>query len=393
SKSNPQWMFQRLTTNPEFRLRVADRIHKHFFNDGVLTVAKARELFDQRTAEIFQAVVAESARWGDAKRSTPLTRADWQTEVNRVRNNYIPGRTNTVFNQLLQDNLYPTLGAPLFSRFGGLIEPGVQLTLSKPVGSPGAATIYYTLDGSDPRSMGGGLSASAVSYTGPITLNASIQVKARIRNGSDWSALVEADFIVPPAMIPGDYDGNGLVDDGDYNFWRSSFSLTVAPSSGADGSGNGVVDAADYVIWRRHAGNGSLAVATGAAVRLDETASERGSPLSTPEPAAGSVTLSAALAETFYSPLGNERAYSPPRLRSAWRPFGDGSSENLLELLASHRVRDAADAAGNSRLLARDELAIDQPSDRLHSSFDDALADWPVEASEQFSIWRSKWLR
>jgi hypothetical protein len=386
SKSNPQWMFQRLVTNPEFQLRVADRIQKHFFNDGVLTPAKAGQLFDQRTSEIFQAVVAESARWGDSKQSTPLTRVHWQNEVNRVRNNYIPGRTNTVFSQLVQDNLYPTLGAPLFSRFGGPIDPGFQLTLSKPVGSPAGATIYYTLDGSDPRLVGGGLSGSAVAYTGPITLNASTQVTARIRNGSTWSALVEADFIAPSSPIPGDYDGSGLVDDGDYTFWRSGFSSTVAPSSGADGSGSGVIDAADYVIWRRQMGNGSASVASGAAAISNEPASELGSPLSTPEPAVQSVARSAAFAETFDSPHSNDRPNSRPRIRSAWRLIGDVSSENLLGLLASHRVRDDDDAAGNSRRPGQVELAIDQPSDRVSSSFDDALDDWHFEIRERFSI-------
>jgi hypothetical protein len=381
SKSNPQWMFQRLTTNPEFRLRVADRIHKHFFNDGVLTPAKARELFDSRTSEISQAVVAESARWGDAKRATPLTRVHWQTEVNRVRNSYLPGRTNTVFEDLLEDNLYPTLGAPLFSRFGGPIDPGFQLTLSKPVGSPAGATIFYTLDGSDPRLMGGGLRGSAVSYSGPITLTASTHVMARIRNGSTWSALVEADFIAPTAPIPGDYDGSGVVDDADYNFWRSGFSSTATPSSGADGSGNGVVDTADYVIWRRQMGSGSLAVASGAATHSLAPASGPASALSPSEPDVHYEALSAALAETFDSPLGNERPSSTPRLRSAWRPFGDGSSENLLELLASQRVRDDVDVVGTSRYLGHAEPGINQPSDRVDWSFDDALADWKVESA------------
>jgi len=57
-----------------------------------------------------------------------------------------------------------------------------------------AGTIYYTLDGSDPRLTGGAASSSALAYGGPITLTQSAQVKARVLSGSVWSALVDATF-------------------------------------------------------------------------------------------------------------------------------------------------------------------------------------------------------
>jgi hypothetical protein len=41
---------------------------------------------------------------------------------------------------------------------------------------------------------GGAVSASAASYSGPVTLNATKQIKSRIKNGSYWSALNEAIF-------------------------------------------------------------------------------------------------------------------------------------------------------------------------------------------------------
>jgi hypothetical protein len=52
-------------------------------------------------------------------------------------------------------------------------------------------SIWYTLDGSDPRAPGGELSAGAVSGgRGPVTLEfqSSVHVTARIRSGEAWSA-------------------------------------------------------------------------------------------------------------------------------------------------------------------------------------------------------------
>jgi hypothetical protein len=52
------------------------------------------------------------------------------------------------------------------------------VTLSAPTN----ATIYYTLDGTDPRLSQGGISSSALVYTNAISLKANAQVTARARN-------------------------------------------------------------------------------------------------------------------------------------------------------------------------------------------------------------------
>jgi hypothetical protein len=61
--------------------------------------------------------------------------------------------------------------------------------------------------------------------------------------------------------VPGDYNSNGDVGNGDYGKWRHDFGMTVAKGGGADGNGNGIVDAADYVFWRKlpHGGSGAVA--------------------------------------------------------------------------------------------------------------------------------------
>ncbi len=189
--SSPQWLLQKLWANTEFKMRMADRVQRHFFNGGALTPEAATARFLKRKSEIDRAVVGESARWGDSKTSTPLTRNTWISAVNNIVNNYFPRRTGIVLNQLVTKGLYPSLAAPVFSQFGGAIQPGFQLAISNPAG-----TVYYTLDGSDPRLRGGALSAAALAYSGPITLNQSLQVRARVLSDTNWSALVEAPFTI-----------------------------------------------------------------------------------------------------------------------------------------------------------------------------------------------------
>lgn len=50
------------------------------------------------------------------------------------------------------------------------------------------------------------------------------------------------------ALTPGDYNGDGTVNDDDLAVWRQNFGSTSALA--ADGNGNLVVDAADYTVWR-----------------------------------------------------------------------------------------------------------------------------------------------
>lgn len=73
-----------------------------------------------------------------------------------------------------------------------------------------------------------------------------------------WIASVDA--------VAGDYDGNGLVQEGDFEKWRMDFGKLVARGSGADGNGNGIVDAADYTYWRDILTSLEMGAGTGAAV-------------------------------------------------------------------------------------------------------------------------------
>lgn len=54
----------------------------------------------------------------------------------------------------------------------------------------------------------------------------------------------------PNESVVGDYNGNGIVDLGDYTVWRDHLGESVAAGTGADGDNSGVVDPGDYMVWR-----------------------------------------------------------------------------------------------------------------------------------------------
>ncbi len=200
SRNNkPSRVFTKLRDNAEFRLLCADHIHRHMFNDGLLTPSNTVARWVQRHEQVFDALVAESARWGDYKRDVDSgkyspddydlfhTDEHYLAHQEWLLNGYFQRRHNIVLNQLKAVNCYPDTPSPVFSRFGGAITNGSLLAISS------AYPIFYTLDGSDPREYGAG-NAVGTSYGGPIALARTTHVKARARDGGEWSALAEAVF-------------------------------------------------------------------------------------------------------------------------------------------------------------------------------------------------------
>lgn len=59
--------------------------------------------------------------------------------------------------------------------------------------------------------------------------------------------------LVRPAIVPGDYNGNGHVDPADYVVWRNTNGQAGAGLP-ADGNGDGFVNSADYDFWRARFG-------------------------------------------------------------------------------------------------------------------------------------------
>jgi hypothetical protein len=175
---NPAWLHLRLTENPEYLMEFADRVNKYLFNGGVLAEAANVNRWMARADQIDLAIIAESARWGDSKRNQPLTKDDWERQTDYMLNTFFPARTQIVINQMRSVGMFPNETLVSFNQNGGEIEPGFELLMSQSNGTPG--TIYYTLDGSDPRLWGGSINSDAEIFedeTNGVTL---------IPRGSVW---------------------------------------------------------------------------------------------------------------------------------------------------------------------------------------------------------------
>jgi len=200
---HPQWLHYKLSANSEYRIRFADRVWKHLSDNGALSPEKSLDRINKRISEVDVAVLAESARWGDSKRTgTPYTKnTNWIPEINKVRNNYIPYRTNILIDQLKRANLFPRIKAPVIKSQAGIHAPE-NVALTSPIlveieNPNSSGTIYYTFNGSDPRKTGGGVNTGVSFSLNKVRLNisASTQIKARILSVGEWSAMQQVNFI------------------------------------------------------------------------------------------------------------------------------------------------------------------------------------------------------
>lgn len=201
-------LYTLLRQSPEFKVLFADRIQKHFFNDGCFTEARMLAEWNAMKAE-FAPILAPTVV---TDRVTP-----WFNGVGNVARYTTSGATNTpsrrqvlfhgytddtaggvfVPAHFVAEGLWPATLAPQFSQQGGEVGAGFDLVIANPNGT---GTIHYTLDGSDPRAPGG--SPHGPVYGGPVELNYSATVKARILSpGGEWSPLQEADFEIERTSI------------------------------------------------------------------------------------------------------------------------------------------------------------------------------------------------
>jgi hypothetical protein len=170
-------LYQALVQNPEFRLLFADRIQKHFFNQGALTDSNIVAHFQRMRQELLGVIPS------------------MQTTI---IDTWVPQRRPAIFSHFPQYGLAAYTNAPVLRQHGGRVPPGYLLTMSTTAGQ-----IYYTTNGTDPRvPFTGEVSPEARLYTGPLTLLQSLPIRARALAGTQWSALTAADFQVGELGVP-----------------------------------------------------------------------------------------------------------------------------------------------------------------------------------------------
>lgn len=204
---------QYLRHSLEYRVRFADRAHRALFNGGVLTPQPCLDRYAAITRDHRSFLVPELARWGDQHGSL-RTITQWESAYNNVRNNFLATRTTSLLAVLKGAGLYPETDAPAFSRHGGSVSPDTPVTLST-----NADRIYYTLNGTDPRQLGGTPNPSALvaSFGGggpvPVTYMNTGHTWKYLADGSNqgtaWRATAFDDASWPSGPSSLGYGGDG----------------------------------------------------------------------------------------------------------------------------------------------------------------------------------------
>ena len=207
-------LYTEVKDNPEFKLLMADRIHRHMFNGGALTETRMLGSW-QALADVFQPLLREVS--GNAASSVTPLLPDWVNGKGDTSRYTTSGATNrptrrrvlldgfiddtaggaAVTGHLRAAGLWPLTQPPRFGQHGGTVPAGYSLTITNP---GNAGTIIHTIDGRDPRAAGG--TVVGTTYGAPLAIARPTLVKARVFNpsapdGLAWSALTEAVFTPP----------------------------------------------------------------------------------------------------------------------------------------------------------------------------------------------------
>ncbi len=188
---NPAELNYKLMTNVEYRTAFGDLVYRACLRlGGAFTAPEARARFEKRMAELDDAVACESARWGWGK----YTYETWRTACNTSLT-FIENRLGNLIQHYRRHGWYPSIDpAVAVDGHGATLADGTRIAHDAHIYLTGdtSGTVYYTTDGSDPRLVGGAVSASATVYAGDglAVPPGGINLTTRIRTASgEWSAL------------------------------------------------------------------------------------------------------------------------------------------------------------------------------------------------------------
>ena len=217
---NPGELHYKLCANPEYKMAFADRFYKHCLaQGGALTVPEATRRFQSRMAEIDDAIVCESARWA----TDGQTRQTWLSACGDCFT-FITNRMPYMLSQYRNRGWYPSIDAGVvLNGTGATVVDGMVVASTDKIYLSGAGTVYYTLDGSDPRVEGGAVADGAVQYSGasPAPIDVAVIAKGDVWKYSDAGAKPADNWTAP------DYDDSS---------WSSGASRLGFASSGTFGT-------------------------------------------------------------------------------------------------------------------------------------------------------------
>jgi len=177
--------YQRLFEDPDFQQAYIDRWQQ--WRDGPLSNRNVFATLDGLASQVEEAQVRNFERWpGVRPRSAgPFNSigldGTWRGEVEHQRA-WLAARLAWLDGKFL--------AKPRIQEEGGVDPSPRTVTLT----GPASATLYYTIDGTDPRAPGGQISATALRYDGPIAVTETTTLRARAYDpgfDSDFVAVEE----------------------------------------------------------------------------------------------------------------------------------------------------------------------------------------------------------
>lgn len=199
------------------------------------------------------------------------------------------------------------------------------------------------------------------------------QSYTRVIGGQADIGAFELQTAVGPEL-PGDYNGNHVVDAADYVLWRKTLGTEVPMFSGADGSGNGAIDPVDYSVWRQNFGD------TGAAAAAFDISREESS---VDEPSAAQTALAELPPPAGIRPLANNReavVSRVPNTRSAlnlaWLESFVAAHPLASEIDQKPPTSEQARSATSERTSGAGDLVLDHVWSSWPKFFDFDVADF-----------------
>ena len=177
---------------PDFQQAYCDRWNE--LRQGAFSTENITGLIDSMAAELEEAQVRNEDRWPQV----PPEYGGFQGEIDHLKD-WLTTRVEFIDGELV--------GPPGVTPAGGPLADGETVALrGRRGGLFNPTKVYYTLDGTDPREPGGGISEAAVEYSTPFMLTESVTIVAREHlpnyipepDGPDqeWSAPSRHQFVV-----------------------------------------------------------------------------------------------------------------------------------------------------------------------------------------------------